>query len=241
MKLRWTKTIICFFYYFLLTTILTLLTSYNSNAVTKSYIGLQDKSLHKKIVIIPFDSTVNDLKNKATMLSQTLNDHLTQQKDLIVLDTTKLDNLNQLNTLKLTELKKNMAKLDTNITIVNSQTCKIKELVQTASRQLGIIGILTGMLTNLSIRKHSNYISGYYIDTIFLTIEIQLRLLKIDTGTVAAQQTFICDIKINDKLKKNTYNEVISNTKLINNLLTKLSFNIKKWAINQIKLIPLTS
>lgn len=188
-------------------------------AAVTDYIDSKDTSLRKRVAVVPFDSGIKELKPRASALGQALAQHLAQQGGLVMVD---------------------IAKLDEALRGVDPQVKGVEERVQAAGREVGLTAVVAGVVTDLSVQYRLKGIYGFRDNTAFLTLEAQVRVLDIGTGTVAAQQAFKREVQIDDIQAEGIKNGAAPDPKLVDKLQAELTEDCQKWTASQINAIPWT-
>lgn len=187
-------------------------------AVT-DYIDSKDTSLRKRVSVVPFDSGIKDLRPKAAAIGQALAKHLSSQGGLVMVD---------------------FAEVESALAALPPGQRSPEERVQTAAREMGLTAVVAGVITDLSVQYRLKGVYGFRDNTGFLTLETQLRVMDIGTGTVAGQMAFKREVQVDEVHADAIKNGAPPDPKLIDKLMAEMTEDTQRWAASQINAIAWT-
>lgn len=196
-----------------------LLSGCGLGAAVTDYIDSKDTSLRKRVTVVPFDSGIKDLKPRAAALGQALTQHLTKQGGLVMVD---------------------FAEVEAALASIPPTRRSPEERVQAAAREVGLTAVLAGVLTDLSVQYRLKGVYGFRDNTAFLTLEAQLRVMDIGTGTVAGQMAFKREAQIDDIQAEAIKSGAQPDPKLTDKLMAELIEETQRWTAAQVNAIAWT-
>lgn len=147
------------------------------SAKVSEYIDSQDTSLRKRVCIANFTSGIKGLSPQAQAWRKAMAEHLAAQGNFVLVS--------------FENLSKAMEKVPAE---VRSQ----EERAIAAGRALGLTSVIMGQVTDLSVNRRLAGIYGFRDNDPFLGLEAELRILDVANGTVAGQESFRPEEKLND-------------------------------------------
>lgn len=149
-----------------------------TTAVTDYFdFGKVDSGLRKRVTISPFSSGIKALNPRAQAWSQKLGDTLKKHGGI--------------NLLPFEQLADGMRKQ-------GKKEASIEERAVLAARPLGLNAIITGQLTDLDVRRRKTGIYGFRENTAFLTMEGEVRIIDVGTGTILGHRSFLAQKELSD-------------------------------------------
>jgi hypothetical protein len=203
----------------LLAALPTLLVGCGLGSAVTDYIDSKDTSLRKRVAVVPFDSGVKDLRPRAAALGKALTQHLAKQGGLVLVD---------------------FAEVETALAALPPGNNPLEERVQTAARETGLTAVVAGVLTDLSVQYRLKGVYGFRDNTGFLTLEAQLRVMDIGTGTVAGQMAFRREAAIDDIQAEAIKSGAQPDPKIADKLLAELVEDTQRWTAAQVNAIAWT-
>lgn len=182
-----------------------------------SYIESTDSGLRKRVSVAPFTSGPASLKDQAAALEKAITQHLTKQGGVVIADFAALQ----------TEMEKQPR------SVSNPEDRAIE-----AGRLMGLNALLAGNITDLSVQRMLKGIYGFRDNTPFLTLEVELRLVDVTTGTVVGQEAFKQQGKIDDGDAENIANGSAPDPKLVNKLLAEITQQTSTWVARHVSALP---
>lgn len=147
------------------------------SAKVSEFMDSQDTGLRKRVCLANFTSGIKGLEPQTAAWHKAIQQTLAAQGNLVVVEFDKL--------------AQEMEKLPAT---VRSQ----EERAIMAGRALGVTSVIMGQMTDLSVKRQLSGIYGFRDNDPFLGLESEIRILDIANGTVAGQQNFRPQIKLND-------------------------------------------
>lgn len=181
-------------------------------AVT-NYIDSKDTNLRKRVVVAPFHFANKDLQPRAQALSQALSQAVAQKGDLALVD---------------------FAALQAALDKVSPEVRNPEERAITAGRDLGLTAVVVGVVTDLSVQYRMKGVYGFRDNTAFLTLEAQLRITDIGTGTVAGQEAFKTEVPIDDIAAEAIKSGAPMDVKLVDKLAADIVKPAESWMMSQL-------
>ncbi len=136
-----------------------------------------DSGLRKRVTVSSFMSGIKGLDAHSRAWSQKLTETLKQNGGLNVLPFADLA----------TAMRKDKARRE-----------NIEERAITAAQPMGLNAIITGQLTDLDVRRHKTGIYGFRENNAFLTMEGEVRIIEVATGTILGHRSFLAQKELSD-------------------------------------------
>lgn len=142
-----------------------------------NYMDSQDTGLRKRVCLADFSSGIKELDPKAKAWHENLGKALAAQGNLVLVPFDQLS-----------------AAMDK----VPPEVRSPEERAILGGRALGLTSVVLGQFTDVSVRRQLSGIYGFRDNDPFLGVEAELRMLDVASGTVADQETFRPEAKLND-------------------------------------------
>ncbi|CAO0821506.1 hypothetical protein DFAR_2410010 [Desulfarculales bacterium] len=186
------------------------------SAVT-NYINSTDTGLRKLVSVAPFTSGPANMKPRAVAMRQAISQHLAKQGGVVVAD--------------FDALMAEVDKVPRNVT--NPEDRAIE-----AGRLNGYNALLAGNITDLSVQRMLKGIYGFRDNTPFLTLEMEMRMVDVTTGTVMGQDAFKQQEKLDDTAAEAIENGGQPDEKLVNKLMAEMTKVIIAWVTRHVATLP---
>lgn len=130
------------------------------------YFQATDTNLRKRMVISPFGTGLPDIKDRAAAIGQTVSTRLSGQGAISLVA---------------------FERLAESVKLVDPAVKNPEDRIVAGGRTLGLNAILSGAISDLSVRRHLTGIYGFRDNIPFLTLEVDLKLIDVGTGTVLGE------------------------------------------------------
>jgi hypothetical protein len=178
-----------------------------------NYIESTDSNLRKRVAVAPFTSGPASMKERAKDLNQAVSQSLVKMGGVVVSDFSAVQ-----------------AEMDTlPRTITNPEDRAIE-----AGRLLGVNALLAGNITDMSVQRMLKGIYGFRDNTPFLTLEVELRMVDVTTGTVMGQEAFKQQEKLDDMAAEAIENGGQPDAKLVNKLMEQATKETSAWVTKHV-------
>ncbi len=186
------------------------------SAVT-NYIDSTDTGLRKRVSVAPFTSGPANMKEQAVALQQAIIQNLAKQGGVVVAD--------------FAALQGEMEKVPKSIT--NPEDRAIE-----AGRLSGYNALLAGNITDLSVQRMLKGVYGFRDNTPFLTLEVELRMVDVTTGTVVGQEAFKKQEKLDDMTAEAIEGGGQPDAKLVSKLMAEMTKETTAWVTRHVSALP---
>lgn len=137
----------------------------------------QDGNLRKRVAVVPFTSGLENLNKSAEKIGAAMESDLKARGGIVVVDFAKIREL---------------------MTLVDPAIKDQRERVVMACRQMGVSALVLGILTDLSVQRSMTGVIGFRENTPFLTMELDLQLIDVSTGSVLADKALQSSQELSD-------------------------------------------
>lgn len=183
------------------------------SAKMSDWMDSQDTSLRKRVCLANFTTGLKGLEPQTKAWHQAMQKLLAAQGNFVLVEFDKLSQA----------MEKVPAK-------VRSQ----EERAILAGRAMGLTSVIMGQVTDLSVQRRLAGIYGFRDNDPFLGLEAELRILDVANGTVAGQDSFRPEIKLNDVEAEAVRLGEKPKEKQVQEVLAKLIQETGEWTVGKI-------
>lgn len=181
------------------------------------YMESQDGGLRKRVTLVPFSSQLPGLADPAAKIGRAVEADLRAHGGIVVVDYVQVE-----------------AAMDK----VNSAVKDPRERFVLACRSLGVSGVVNGVLTDMSVQRDKTGIYGFRENTPFLTMELDLQLIDVSTGSVMADKALQSRLELSDIEANNLRMGEKAPANMEAQLLSEMSEPASKWASARVSAMP---